>query len=80
MKVCDQYSNRIQLYVDNAVSSHDLGELRDHLQACVACRQQVEAEVALSRLFRRLKPLYIASDSLRERIMKRIGGGSPLVG
>ena len=74
MKACDEYSIHIQLYVDNTLSCQDLGELRDHLQGCVACRQQVEAGVALSRLFRRSKPFYVASDALRERIMKIIGG------
>lgn len=74
MKDCDEYSIDIQRCVDNALSCDGLGELRDHLQGCVACRQQVEAGVELSCLFRRSKPLYIASDVLRERIMKTIGG------
>jgi Putative zinc-finger len=74
MKACDEYSIHIQLYVDNTLSCQDLGELRDHLQGCVICRQQVEAGVALSRLFHRSKPLYIASGALRKRIMKTIGG------
>jgi len=43
------------------------------LEASDPSRRQ-EVEVALSRLFRRSKPLYIASDALRERIMKIIGG------
>jgi hypothetical protein len=74
MKACDEYSIHIQLYVDNTLSCQDLGELRDHLQECVICREQVEAGVALSRLFHRSKPLYIASGALRKRIMKTIGG------
>jgi hypothetical protein len=74
MKGCGEYSIHIQLYVDDALSCHDLGELRDHLQRCVVCRQQVEAGIALSRLLRRSKPIYIASDALRDRIMKIIGG------
>jgi hypothetical protein len=74
MKACDEYSIHIQPYVDNTLSCQDLGELRDHLQGCVICRQQVEAGVTLSRLFHRSKPLYIASDALRERVMKIIGG------
>ncbi len=41
MKDCEEYSIHIQLFVDNALSCQDLGELRDHLQGCVACRQQV---------------------------------------
>jgi hypothetical protein len=73
MKDCDEYRIRIQLYVDNALSCQNF-ELRDHLQGCVVCRQQVEAGAALSCLFRRSKPLYIASDALRKRIMKTIGG------
>jgi anti-sigma factor RsiW len=70
MKGCDEYSIDIQLYADDALSYRDLEELRAHMQGCVACRQQVEAEVELSRLLRRSKPLYIASDALRERITK----------
>jgi hypothetical protein len=52
------------------MSSPDLHDAT-MLEASDPSRRQ---EVALSRLFRRSKPLYIASDALRERIMKIIGG------
>ena len=54
------------------MSSSDL-HYASMLEASDPSRRQ-EVEVALSRLFRRSKPLYIASDALRERIMKIIGG------
>jgi anti-sigma factor (TIGR02949 family) len=74
MKGCDEYSCYIQLYFDKEFCCQDLEEFRAHLQGCVACRQQLEAEVELSRLLRRSRPLYIASHALRERIMKRTAG------
>jgi anti-sigma factor RsiW len=64
MKGCDEYSIDVQLYVDKQLSRQDFVEFSAHLQGCVACRQQVEPEVELSRLFRRSKPLYIAFTSL----------------
>ncbi|RZU35783.1 anti-sigma factor family protein [Edaphobacter modestus] len=70
MKGCDEYSIKIQLYVDKELSCQDLEEFIAHLQECAACRQQVEGEVDLSNMLRRSKPLCIASDALRERIIK----------
>jgi Putative zinc-finger len=71
MKGCDEYVIDIQLYVDKELlSGQDLKEFSAHLLECVACRQQVEADIELSRMLRRSKPLCIASDALRERIIK----------
>jgi mycothiol system anti-sigma-R factor len=70
MSRCDRYRLDIQLYLDKELSDHDSEELRGHLQGCVACRQQMKADVELRRLIRRSKPRYIASDALRKRIMK----------
>jgi hypothetical protein len=76
MKRCDEYGIDIQLYVDKELSCQDDEKFSAHLQECVACRQQVEAEVKLSRILRRSKPLCIASNALRERIIKTTAGTS----
>jgi anti-sigma factor RsiW len=70
MKGCDEYGIDVQLYIDKELSSQDLEEFNAHLLQCVACRLHVEAEVELSRMLHRSKPLYVASDALRERITK----------
>jgi hypothetical protein len=70
MSLCDRYRLDIQIYLDKELSDHDSEELIDHLQGCVVCGQLMKADVELLRLIRRSKPLYIASDALRKRIMK----------
>jgi len=70
MKGCDEYRIDIQLYLDKELSCQGLEELSAHLHGCAACRQQAEGEVEISRLLRRSKPLYKASDALREQIIK----------
>lgn len=79
MKGCDEYGIDIQLYVDKELSSQDLEEFSAHLHECAACRQQVGAEVELSRMLRRSKPLCIASDALRERIIKTSAGAFHMI-
>ncbi len=68
MKSCDDYSVNIQLYLDKELSGQDLEEFRAHLKDCVACKQELEAEEALSQLLYQSRPLYSAPDSLRDRV------------
>lgn len=74
MKGCDEYRIAIQLYVDAELSGEDLEEFSTHLQRCAECREEVEAELELSRLLRHAKPLFLAPDALRKRIMKATDG------
>ena len=69
MKDCDDYTVSIHVYLDKSLSSQDLDDFRGHLEECEACRLELEAEERLSALLRRARPLYVASDALRKRVM-----------
>src|SRR5260370_23166445 len=70
MKDCGDYGVTIQLYLDRELSGQDLEEFRAHLEECEVCRSEVEVEEELSGLLHRLRPLYLAPDTLRERVMQ----------
>ena len=69
MKGCDDYSPIIQLYVDQELSGEELQDFRAHLEACPACRTELEAEENLSALLHRSRPLYLAPDTLRQQVL-----------
>jgi mycothiol system anti-sigma-R factor len=70
MKVCDDYSATIQIYLDWKLSGQNLEDFPPHLEQCEACRTELEAEERLSALLHRSRPLYSAPDGLRARVMR----------
>ena len=71
MKDCGgDYGATIELYLDKELIGSDLQEFRAHLEACAACRVELEVREELSRLLLRSRPLYSAPDSLRDRVMR----------
>jgi anti-sigma factor RsiW len=68
MKNCDACSLDILLYLDDRLIGQELGEFREHLAVCSDCRKHLEEERALSRVFLRTRPLYLAPQALRARI------------
>jgi len=72
MKDCDDYTASIRVYLDKRLSAGDLEDFRSHLEECEACRLELEAEERLSALLHRARPLYVASDALRKRVMSAV--------
>jgi anti-sigma factor RsiW len=71
MKDCGgDYGATIELYLDKELIGPDLEEFRGHLEACAACRVELEVREELGRLLRRSRPLYSAPDALRDRAMR----------
>jgi anti-sigma factor RsiW len=71
MKDCGRdYGATIELYLDKELIGRDLEEFRAHLEACAACRVELEMREELSRLLHRSRPLYYAPDALRDRVMR----------
>jgi hypothetical protein len=68
MSACDDYRSMVPLFLDNELSGDDAEEFRKHVASCADCRQLLEEEQALSRLFHRARPLSRASDVLRMRV------------
>jgi anti-sigma factor RsiW len=71
MKDCgEDYGATIELYLDRELIGPDLEEFRAHLEACAACRAELEVREELFRLLHRSRPLYSAPDALRARVMR----------
>jgi anti-sigma factor RsiW len=71
MKECGgNYGATIELYLDKELIGPDLEEFRAHLEACAACRAELEVREELLRLLHRSRPLYSAPDALRTRVMR----------
>ena len=59
---------RILRYLDNDLKGRELEDFRAHINSCAACRVQLEAEKALSRILQRTRPLHSAPTALRARV------------
>ena len=64
----DEYAVQIVRYVDGEMTTSELAEFSQHLEACERCRDEVKQETALSRLFRNTAPLYVAPTGLHKRV------------
>jgi anti-sigma factor RsiW len=71
MKECGgDYGATIELYLDKELIGPDLEEFRAHLEACAACRLELELREELVHLLHRSRPLYSAPDALRRQVMQ----------
>jgi hypothetical protein len=68
MSFYDKYRAKTLRYLDNDLRGEELDAFRTHLETCAGCRASLEAELALSLLLRRSRPLYRAPDRLRTRV------------
>jgi anti-sigma factor RsiW len=68
MSHCDERSTDILLYLDNALTGQRLEDFCAHLAACSNCSERFQEELALTSLLRETRPLYLASQALRDRI------------
>jgi anti-sigma factor RsiW len=84
MSDCDERSNDILLYLDNALTGQSLEDFRSHLAHCANCRERLAEELALSSLLHKTRPLYFAPQSLRGRVAaastQQASAGSPISG
>jgi anti-sigma factor RsiW len=67
---CGDYGATIELCLDKELTGPDLEEFRAHLEVCTACRVEFEVQEELLRLLHQSRPLYFASDALRDRVMR----------
>lgn len=65
MKSCDEYLVKALRYLDNDLEGQELDDFRAHLESCSNCREDLEAERALSQTLHRSRPLYSAPIALR---------------
>jgi anti-sigma factor RsiW len=68
MSLCDEHSTDILLFLDNDLHGEALDRFLAHLKVCAVCSKQLEEERALSGLFQRTRPIYVAPEELRARV------------
>ena len=68
MNGCDEYSIKTLRYLDEDLEGQELEDFLSHLDSCVRCREQLEAEQELSETLHRSRPLYSAPVALRDRV------------
>jgi anti-sigma factor RsiW len=73
MNTHDEHRANILLYLDNELRGKDIEDFLAHLDNCADCRRALEEERALSNLLHRTRPLYMASEPLRDRIFAAAG-------
>jgi anti-sigma factor (TIGR02949 family) len=77
MSVCEECRERLPLYLEKELTNQEMKELRAHLADCAACREELEEEQILTRVLRRPRPLYAASDELRSRVTAALDAAPP---
>jgi hypothetical protein len=68
MKPCDEYRPKTLRDLDGDLQGHELDDFCTHVESCADCRASLEAELALSHLLHRSRPLYPAPAALRSRV------------
>ena len=76
MSFYDEYRAKILRYLNNDLQGQELNAFRTHLETCAGCRASLEADLALSLLLRRSRPLYSAPDRLRSRVSAILRGAA----
>ncbi|MHC4473115.1 MAG: anti-sigma factor family protein [Planctomycetota bacterium] len=69
----DRYRERIEEYLDDALSRPEQAEMADHVRSCPECRAEVEAHRKLLRLGLAAEPVTVPDD-LGPRIRERLSG------
>jgi anti-sigma factor RsiW len=75
MSRCEKDSTNTLLYLGGELSDSECEAFCVHLEVCDRCREQLEAEEALSDILRRSSPLYSVSEELRASVEKIAAGG-----
>jgi anti-sigma factor RsiW len=68
MSCCDEFSVKALLYLDDRLQGQELDDFRAHLEKCVKCRADLDADQAVSRLLHQSRPLYSAPAALHARV------------
>jgi anti-sigma factor RsiW len=64
---CREMDGLIDAYLDRELEPGQMASVRDHLEACQACRQRLAARESLSRMLRQV-PYYTVPVAMRARL------------
>jgi anti-sigma factor RsiW len=80
MKDCEQFRDRMILYLDDELESTECADLMKHLDSCRACRAIFESERAFLESVRGVRVLQTSSPELRERAREILESSSDSTG
>src|SRR5271169_4961566 len=69
---CDQWSGKLDAYVDSACSEEELANLEAHLRTCSSCSAEALARLQMKRMTRAAAARYSPSPEFRQRVAKSI--------
>jgi anti-sigma factor RsiW len=76
MKDHDDYSIRIQLFIDDELKGQEREDLISHLKDCASCQEELEEAKAFSARVRGARPQVEVPPALREKILSYMGDPS----
>lgn len=72
MNSCNQINVQMHLYLDAELSDKEQRDFETHIASCDSCKALYEDEKLLLESVRSASPLYVANQSLRERVVKTL--------
>lgn len=74
---CDDYLERIELYLDRELSSSEQGDFEGHILACASCREELVQARMLRRALQEM-PMPACPASVVDRVLRRTGIARPM--
>lgn len=71
MKYCEEYTARLDLFVDGELSPEEMEQVREHLAACPGCRAYVDDALAIRAGFPDVEET-VVPEGFVESVMERI--------
>jgi mycothiol system anti-sigma-R factor len=69
---CTEVLDKVYLYLDGEIPTHDCDRIREHLEECGPCLRQYDLDQVVKKLVARSCGCDLASDDLRGRVLARI--------
>jgi anti-sigma factor RsiW len=74
---CELWRNKIEAYVDNELSAHDLRSFDQHLSACADCTADVLRRVQMKRAIHAAGQRFTPTSEFRRRLQQQISHRQP---
>lgn len=77
MTTCNEHRVRLHLYLDDELDDADRHSTDAHLKDCSRCRELYNEERWFLECLQKAKPLYVASDEIRNRVANLANASPP---
>jgi anti-sigma factor RsiW len=75
--VTDEYTEKLDTYVDGELSADQMKALDVHIRSCTSCAAEVLNRVRMKRALQSAGTRYHASSQFREQVGRAVGGRAP---